>query len=301
VPSIKKQSAKSAAKKTGSSVQRTVVDSGLEQGRKGFKLLLYGRSKTGKTRLASTFPKPAIIIGTEDGTKSIATGRKELDIIWDGPRIYSLMVGQNPIGVDFIRIETSENVTESAELIKAEYASVIIDTAGGLQDLILKEVLGLDEVPVQKSWGLAKQQEWGIVGMQFKERMRTILDLVDTHGINVATIAHERNFNAEEGVESVAPTIGAALTPTATAWLNGTHDYICNTYLREEVGEKEMVINGKSVKREVKTGRIIYSIRVGPNAVYQTGFRLPPGLELPDHVDDPTFEKLIAITEGKGE
>jgi hypothetical protein len=62
-----------------------------------------------------------------------------------------------------------------------------------------------------------------------------------------------------------------------------------------------MVINGKSVKREVKTGRIIYSIRVGPNAVYQTGFRLPPGLELPDHVDDPTFEKLIAITEGKGE
>lgn len=35
------------------------------------KISVYGRPKTGKTRLSSTFPKPLLILGTEDGTESI--------------------------------------------------------------------------------------------------------------------------------------------------------------------------------------------------------------------------------------
>ncbi len=39
----------------------------------GVKFLGYGPPKTGKTRLACTFPKPMLLIGTEDGTKSVST------------------------------------------------------------------------------------------------------------------------------------------------------------------------------------------------------------------------------------
>ena len=36
----------------------------------GLKVLVFGQSKTGKTRFSSTFPKPLLIIGTQDGAAS---------------------------------------------------------------------------------------------------------------------------------------------------------------------------------------------------------------------------------------
>ena len=71
MPSIAKQSPRTPTvkhKKNG--VLGRIVPVGSLK--KGIKLLAYGRGKTGKTRLFSTFPKPALLIGTEDGTNSIA-------------------------------------------------------------------------------------------------------------------------------------------------------------------------------------------------------------------------------------
>ena len=49
-------------------------------------LSLYGRSGSGKTTLACTFPKPLLLIGTEDGTQSV----------------------YNIKGVDFVRVDTTD-------------------------------------------------------------------------------------------------------------------------------------------------------------------------------------------------
>jgi hypothetical protein len=245
----------------------------------GVKLNVYGRGKSGKTRLACTFPKPLLIIGTEDGTKSVSTVK----------------------GVDFVRMAHTDELAELCEAAPARYKTVVLDTAGGMQDLVLKEVLGLDEVPMGRNWGMTDQQTWGIVTQQTNERMRQVLDLADKHDTNVVVIAHERSFNDGGESDVIQPTVGSALTPKCCAWLNAAVDYICQCFIREQEIKKEVTKdNGKKGTIKVKTGKMEYCLRVGPHVTYITGFRLPPGgPELPDCIVNPDYGKILSLIQGK--
>lgn len=267
----------------------------------GMKCLVYGRGKTGKTRLGCTFPKPLLLIGTEDGTKSVATGRSEKFRLRDKVTpVYSLSVGGKGTGIDFVRLQESAQVDELAEYVKrGDYRSVVFDTAGGLQDMILKEVLGLDDVPVQKSWGMGDQRSWGVVGMQFKERMRVLLSPADTHGTKVFVIAHERNFK-DEGTDSdlVSPTVGAALTPSAAGWLNAACDYIGQAFIRPQTVRSSEKVGNQVVEMRTKTGKVEYCLRVGPHEVFLTGFRVPDGVAVPDVIVSPSYDKIVQVIHG---
>lgn len=241
----------------------------------GIKMNVYGRGKTGKTRLACTFPKPLLLIGTEDGTKSV-----------------------RGMGVDYVRIHQSAELPElCGALRQSKYKTAVLDTAGGLLDIVLKEVLGLDELPLQRSWGMAEQRDWQTCGAQVKERLHGLLDLADRYNLNVVVIAHERNFNEEQNSDVMIPSIGAALTPTVAAWLNNACDYICQMFIREEVVQQKSK-TGPTINR--KTGKKEFCLRVGPHPIYQTGFRLPPNTELPDCIVDPTYEKIARLIRGGG-
>jgi hypothetical protein len=175
-----------------------------------------------------------------------------------------------------------------------------LDTAGGLQDLILKEVLGLDELPIQRSWGMAQQRDWGTVGLQLKERMRKLLDLADRGIVDIMVIAHERNFNDEGGSDLMTPTVGAALSPSAAGWLNGACDFICQTFIREHVTVTSTKVAGKEIKQTKKSGKAEYCLRIGPHPVYLTGFRTTRKAdELPDVIIDPSYQKIRSIIEGE--
>jgi len=243
----------------------------------GIKMCVYGRGKTGKTTFACTFPKPMLLIGTEDGTKSVR-GIK---------------------GLDFVRLDRTANVEPLADLVGQKYKSVAIDTAGGLQDMILKEILGLDDIPIEKSWGMAVRDQWQACGVQTKERLRALLDLADSRGVNVVVIAHERNFNDEGGSDLIFPTVGAALTPSAAGWLNGACDYLCQTYLREQTTQKALKVGGKASTVMQRTGRVEYCLRVGPHPVFMTGFRVTRGIVVPEAIVDPDYEKIVAVISGK--
>jgi hypothetical protein len=244
----------------------------------GIKILTYGRGKTGKTRLACTFPKPLLLIGTEDGTKSVS----------------------NIKGVDFVRLYESSEIDDLHNLLlQGKYKSACLDTAGGLQDMIVKEVLGLEDIPVQKSWGMAQQRDWGVIGMQTKERLTKIIGLADKTGINIIVIAHERNFGEEGTSDVMMPSVGAALTPTAAAWLNGATDYICQCFIRSEEAEQKVTIAGKTSTTKRKTGKCEYCLRTGPHQIYSTGFRLPEGVVLPDVIVNPDYSKILALIQGK--
>jgi hypothetical protein len=275
VPAISKQTRTKKSKALTGAAARIVPTSSLT---KGVKLLAYGRGKTGKTRLFATFPKPALILGTEDGTSSISDVE----------------------GVDFLFLQKSTEVDEVVSLVQdGQYASVGLDTAGGLQDLILKEVLDLDEIPIQKTWGIARKQDWGTVGIQFKERMRNLLNLADQDLANVMVIAHERNFSEDSSEELMTPTVGAALTPGAAGWLNGACDYVCQTFIREETKTTTKKVAGKSIKQTKKTGNAEYCLRIGPHPVYLTGFRVSHKItDLPDCIVDPSYDKIKNVIEG---
>jgi hypothetical protein len=215
-------------------------------------------------------------LGTEDGTLSVS----------------------NVKGLKFVDIRASEDIDEVAESIPGNYKSVCLDTAGGLQDIILKEILGLEDIPVQKTWGIAKQQDWGTCGAQTKERLRTILNLADRHAIHVVVIAHERSFDVDEDLVGVFPTIGAALTPSVAGWLNAACDYIGQTYMRPGTIMKKVTVGKKTILKPIRTGKIEYCLRVGPHEVYTTGFRVASGIELPDDIVDPTYEKIASLIRG---
>lgn len=250
-----------------------------EHDRGGIRMSIYGQPKAGKTRFVSTFPKPVLIIGTasEDGSGSIST----VD------------------GVDFAPVETSQEIAELlAGAISRGYATVAIDTASRLQDMILTELLGLSEIPVQLGWGIASKEQWGQVGMQMKTILRVALDLP----CNVVVVAHERNFGEDAPAaasELILPHVTSALSPGTAGWLNGAVDYICQCFKRKQMVEKKTTVNGQPKVVRQATGKVEYCLRTGPHVVYQTGFRLPHGVELPDCIVDPTYDKVIALIEGR--
>lgn len=275
----------------------------------GFKLNVYGRGKTGKTRLACSFPKPMLLIGTEDGTKSIATGRVRKGEISNRTIVWSLTLVGKPMGIDFIRIQNTDEMDDILDLLKhpqqffddqPSYFSCALDHGSGFQNLIVKEFLGLDEVPNQRSWGMMKQEQWGGVNNQFMDKIGKLLDLPEKTGLNVVIIAHERNFKDENTSSDImTPSIASALTPGCCTWLNGACDYICQCFIRQHEEYKETPLkDGKVLKTRIpNSSKPEFCLRIGPHGVYHTGFR-HVGDSLPDVIVNPSYEKVCKLIQG---
>lgn len=277
MPRVSKQTVKKIRKDEGGVLNEALPVCDMPTTGLGF--CIYGRGKTGKTTLACGFPKPLLLVGTENGTKSVRSFKK----------------------VDFLRLTHSSQIDEIAAAVVGRYKSIVLDTASGLQDIIMKEILGLDDLPVEKSWGMASREQWQSCGVQTKERLRSLLNLSETDGINTVIIAHERNFNDEGGSDLIFPTVSAALTPSTAGWLNGACDYLCQAFLREQTIIKAVKVAGKEgATMTQRTGRIEYVLRIGPHPVYMTGFRRVhvEGEVMPDVIVDPSYTKIKELIDG---
>jgi hypothetical protein len=272
----------------------------------GLLMTTYGETKTGKTRLFGTFPKPALIIGSEDGSRSIALPTKRVrKTLEQGRRklaIFALQtIGKETgkpkdTGVDLCLPRESDWIDGPIlDEVRQHYVSVAFDNGGGIQDIILKEVLGITDIPVQRNYGMADQGQWGMVAMQFKERVDKYVQLARNHGLNVMIIAHDKNFNdTAKAADVLLPSIGPALTKSCAKWINGVCDYITNTFIREQV----QVTNDNGVEIAMKTGKFEYCLRVGTHNIYQVGFRCLPGVEPPSVIVNPTYDKIVKVIQG---
>lgn len=262
-------------------------------------LSLYGQPKTGKTRLLATFPKPVIILGAEDGTKSVR----------DTPNVHFVRLltdlAEPPEDGKYLRFSELEAFLQEAQslLDAAGNGTVGLDNASALNDLLLANILGLERLPEQKSWGMATRDQYGQASLQIRTIIRRVLEM-RCHSV---IIAHEKTFRAgDEGAaaadtELVQPMVGSMLSDKVCGWLNGAVDYVCQTFKRlEEVSERRLIPGTKDQYKTVsrRTGRVEYCLRVGPHPTYTTGFRHPPGTELPDVIVNPTFDKIYAIATG---
>jgi hypothetical protein len=199
--------------------------------------------------------------------------------------------------IDAINIESSTEVTEVINSInkgQSKYATIVLDHASGLQDLILKEILGLEVIPVQKTWGLARMQDYGQCTVQTKELLRSIISCP----LNIAIVAQEREFNNDGDTSIIAPTVGAGLMPQLCGWLNTAVDYIVNTFIRQKIVMKETRTGGKIQKVPMRSKEVEYCLRTAPDPVYTTKFRLPKGALLPTEIVDPDYSKVIETIRG---
>ena len=221
-------------------------------------MLVYGRSGTGKTTFAGSFPTPALLIDIQEkGTDSIA----------------------NLDGIDVISIEKWSDLEEVFWYLKKEkkYKSVLLDQISSMQDLAMSHAMAEEGKEVMS------QRLWGVVSGLMKTWLLNYRDLVD-EGINVLFIAHDRASKGESGEDddTIDPQVGARLMPSVAGTLNGMVKAIGNTYVRE-------------VFLEDKTRKVEYCMRIGPHAYYTTKLRNPLGTSIPESIVDPSYAKIMEL------
>jgi hypothetical protein len=245
------------------------------------KLAIYGETKTGKTRLACTFPKPLLIIGFEDGTESI--------------------VGIE--GVDFVQLIHTDEITPLITHVRSggKYKSVVLDNGTRMRDMKIAEYLGLSEIPQQKHWGFMSREQYGAVGIELKRLLNPLLDLPRLKPIHVVVIAQEANLNSDDGTSTlVKPKLGPALGKSLAQWISAECSFVCETFIRPKIIEEPILMDGKQIGTQpVRTNEWEYCLRVGPNDLYYTGFRQALGAaQLPELIVNPSYEKIVSVIRG---
>jgi hypothetical protein len=261
----------------------------------GLKVLVYGQSGTGKTTFASTFPARLLWLVCSGSVKP--------------GELRSINTAANKDRVHQVVLQSTAEIGEIVAHIKEtwSYATVVLDHASGLQDLTIKEILGLDEVPLVKykaagkgqSWGLVTQQQYGQSSLRCKEIFRDLLGLP----CNVVIVAQERTFGGGEGdqlSDVIQPTVGASMTPSVTGWLGPACDYVVQTYKRPKMEQGTARVGDKEITTQRRGRGAEFCLRTGPHDVFQTKFRLPLGTPLPDSIVDPTYSKILALINGGG-
>lgn len=236
--------------------------------------VLYGRSNTGKTTLAATFPKPALLLDCRDrGTDSIADvdDIEVMDVkTWDDFEVAYWYIKKHP----------------------KRYKTLIIDTMSQLQQIVVEKVAQENHKDAARAgdWGTMSKRDWGEVAQHMKSWIINVRDLP----MNVVFIAQDRVFNVDEEDEETMldPEVGPGLSPAIAKTLNAAVSIIGNTYIRQRTRKKKVKGKTKSVKRTE------YCLRIGPNPVYITKVRKPRSITPPSILVDPKYEDIINLLKG---
>ena len=264
-------------------VKKAVVDDGWGAV-DWIRMLLYGASGSGKTTFAATFPGPIRWYLCSGGNRP-----GELRSV-DTPEYRKKI---SPLTVrDFDQFgEDAEKVSASGD-----YATVVLDHASGFSDMVLSSILG-KPIPAQKGWGLATQQQYGQLSLKCKEAFKALLNMP----CHVVIIAQERTFGGKDaGIDPdlIKPTVGAALTPSLTGWLNPACDYVLQTFKRPRMKTVTTRIGKEDHVTRQRDKGVEYCVRCEPHDTFMTKFRVPRGYYLPDAIPDPTYDKIVSVLKG---
>lgn len=230
--------------------------------------LFYGRAGTGKTTIASTFPKPLLHLDIrEKGTDSISDVED----------------------VDTLQINSWDEFEQVYWYLASDqnkYKTVVIDAVSQLQDFAVEKAMDEDG----KSNEIITKRQWGSAAGKLKTWIINYRDLVD-RDINVVFLAHDRTNEGEDGEDGeLTPTVGPRLMPSVASVMTASVKLIGNTFIRE-THEK---LEGGKMKRNV-----VYCMRIGPHAYYETKIRQPKGSFTPDILENPDYNVLVSLMKGE--
>lgn len=239
--------------------------------------VIYGRAGTGKTTLASSWPKPQLYLNCkDDGTDSIADVEE----------------------VDVKQVESFEDWEFVYWWLKKnpkKYRSVVIDTVSNIQEFLVQEIGGKGRNGKKTGdWGSMTKQDWGEVASSMKEMITNYRDLTRL-GVEIVFIAQDRTFNTDLEDDTggmVMPEVGPKLSPSVRSHLNAQVSFIGRTYIRER--ERTKLIKGK----KIKFSKIEFCLGVGPNSVYDSKARKPRSFDLPDFIVNPSYGDIINLMKG---
>lgn len=281
----KQTGGKNAGKKVKkSSVIDRIQPLDFDENESGISMVIYGKSGTGKTTLASTFPAPILWLVCSGGKnpgelRSVATAENK-------KRIFPVTINESD--------ELLEILEHQAETNK--YRTVVLDHVTGMQDRLLAEITGVERMRAQRAWGDATRQQYGQLAMQAKEISRLMLDLP----CNRLFLGQERVFETETETEDdlIVPYVAAAGTPSYIGWLNYACDYVVQTYQRPQLIKKQVKQGSKTVEITKRTNRVDFCLRVYPDSVNTIKFRMPKNRDRDCVMTDPSYDKLIKLIRG---
>lgn len=232
--------------------------------------LFYGKSGSGKTTVAASFPKPALILDIRE---------KGTDSVYDVEDL------------DVFPVETWDDIEQVYWMLKKEghYKTVILDQITTLQDLCQRTVME-EESKTQMSLRL-----FGETSSRMKTWILNYRDLID-EGIHVVFLSHDRTFGGDdEGEdEQIDPTVGPRLMPSIASMVCGAVKIVGCTFIQEKLGEKDP----KTRQRERS---VRYCMRIGAHGTYTTKLRVTKSTQVPRIMINPSFDKLVAIMRNEGE
>ena len=198
---------------------------------------VYGRSGTGKTTFASTFPGPTLLLDIEDhGTDSI----------------------RNCKHVDVANVTEWEDLEDIYDLVsgKTKYKTIVFDTITQLQILCANMVLAKKRKPTIETlrWGSMTMQDYGDLSAAMKEVITRFRNLP----LEVVFLAQERVSRDENADDSLLlPEVGPALTPSVSSHLNAAVSIVASTYIKRrkrKTGGKEDVIAVHAMRTRAQLG-----------------------------------------------
>lgn len=234
--------------------------------------LFYGRSGTGKTTIAGSFPKPILFIDI---------GERGTDSVFDIKDVDSIQVTEWS--------ELEEIYWELHEG-KSKYNTIVIDAAHTMQNLAIQEARA---IAGKKDKDQTSQRDMGQASGLMNQWIYNYRDLRDD-GMNVVFLAHDRLREVDTDDDDagvIMPEMGPRLFPSVSGTLLGAVNIVGYTFIREEVTKSKVA--GKKSTREVQ-----YCLRVGPHSLYATKLRSPKDNAIPEYIVDPTYDKLVAVIKG---
>lgn len=232
--------------------------------------VIYGLSGTGKTTLASTYPKPIALIDFtgEEGHESV------LDVE----------------GLEVFPVTTLEELEDVYWFLKksGKFKTIVWDTISSFQRLMVQETCKKKKLKKGQragDWGTMSMKEWGQVGGAINAKITEFIELETT----MVFLAHQRVFDPAESDDDteneLMPEIGPGCIKSVSAHLCASAAFIGHTFIRMSVVKVKMK----------KKRRPEYCLRVGPSPVYITKVRKPRHVELPDYLSDPTYKSIINL------
>lgn len=239
---------------------------------------IYGRSGSGKTTFAASFPKPILLIDIRDqGTDSIADHED----------------------IDVVEIESWEQLEEVYYYLRdnpKKYKTVVVDTITQLQQLCLEDAIGAKTKDKSRvgDWGSMTRRDWGTVSGLMKDWIVNLRNLP----LEVVFLAQEKVTTVDDDADDnpdnmITPEVGAHVMPSVRVVLNANVSVIGNTFIRLRRFKKE--VKGKKISKEETR----YCLRIGPNPVYDTKIRKPKSVPPPAFIEDPTFKDVVDIIKGE--
>ena len=235
--------------------------------------VIYGNNGTGKTVLASTFPKtdarPMLYLDIlEGGSGSISRSeRKNIQVVE-----INEFKELNDVLTDVLNGYT---VDEKGQKIPVSYSTIVFDSATQLEFLLKKGLMEADRKDQMslRLWGQAKLEQdtlWNICKLINKEA-----------GSNVVVICHQKEMQDEEnpGNNKIIP----SLMTTAAYSLCAKASFVWYTKIENE----ESV--GKDGKLVTTSSYVTY---IDGCQAYLTKTRKPPEVKIPLKVKNMTYSKF---------